>query len=101
MRCFHLNLTTISNRKNSKLLLILSISLMSALVITLDSKPLSTMALLSFNNSISASSTSIHKEKVTFTTLLTDLSQKGRWETLMNKAVQELRARHPDKDINI
>lgn len=74
---------------------------MLALIITLDSKPLSTMALLSSNISTSPSSITIHKEKVTITTLLTDLSQKGRWETLMNKALQELRARHPDKDINI
>jgi multiple sugar transport system substrate-binding protein len=58
------------------------------------------MAILSNNSSISASK-SIHKEKVTITTLLSDLSQKGRWELLLNKALQELRARHPDKDISI
>jgi len=74
---------------------------MLTLIATLDSKPLSTMAVMGFNNAVSPSSTPIHKEKVTITTLLTDLSQKGRWETLMNKALQELRARHPDKDINI
>lgn len=72
------------------------------LVVTLAPKPLSTMAILKSNNSsVSHSSQPIHKEKITITTLLSDLSQKGRWELLMNKALQELRTRHPDKDINI
>jgi multiple sugar transport system substrate-binding protein len=47
------------------------------------------------------SAPAVHTEKVTLTTVLTDLSQKGRWEILIGNALKELRIRHPEKVINI
>ncbi len=33
--------------------------------------------------------------------MLTDLSQKGRWEILIGNALNELRSRHPEEFINV
>jgi multiple sugar transport system substrate-binding protein len=41
------------------------------------------------------------KKKVSLTALLTDLSDAERWQWLFAPEMQELRARHPDIDIQI
>lgn len=41
------------------------------------------------------------KKQVTLRALLTDLSDAKRWQSLFAPAMQELRARHPDIDIQI
>jgi multiple sugar transport system substrate-binding protein len=46
-------------------------------------------------------SPTVHKETITLSTILTDLSQKGRWEKLIGNALDELRKRHPEEIINV
>ncbi|MDQ5876959.1 MAG: extracellular solute-binding protein, partial [Thermoproteota archaeon] len=44
---------------------------------------------------------SAQKEQVTLTAILEDQGDPGRWQTLLQPALQELRARHPDMDIQL
>ena len=41
------------------------------------------------------------KEQVTLRALLDNLAHPGRWDTLIQPALQQLRERHPDIDIQI
>jgi multiple sugar transport system substrate-binding protein len=41
------------------------------------------------------------QKEITLRALLDDLADPGRWDTLIQPALQELRARHPDANINI
>jgi multiple sugar transport system substrate-binding protein len=41
------------------------------------------------------------KRQITLTAILEDQGDPTRWNTLILPALQELRARHPDKDIQL
>jgi len=41
------------------------------------------------------------QKEITLRALLDNLADPGRWDTLIQPALQELRARHPDENINI
>jgi multiple sugar transport system substrate-binding protein len=41
------------------------------------------------------------QKEITLRTLLDNLADPGRWDSLIQPALQELRARHPDENINI
>ena len=44
---------------------------------------------------------SAQKEQITLTAMLEDQGEPGRWQSLLQPAMQELRARHPDVDIQL
>ena len=41
------------------------------------------------------------QKDITLRALLDNLADPGRWDTLIQPALQELRARHPDANINV
>lgn len=41
------------------------------------------------------------KEKVVLKAMLTDLGQIGKWDILIGEALQQLKAKHPDMDIQV
>lgn len=50
---------------------------------------------------LSAAQQAQQKKQVTLTAMLEDQGDPGRWKSLIQPAMQELRARHPDMDIQL
>src|SRR4051812_2658008 len=48
-----------------------------------------------------SSPASAQKGQVSLTAMLEDQGEPGRWQFLLQSAIQELRTRHPDMDIEI
>ena len=41
------------------------------------------------------------KKQVTLTAILEDQGDPGRWNSLLQRSIQELNAKHPDLDVSI
>ena len=57
--------------------------------------------LVGTSNFIPSSVSAQQKKQVMLTAMLTDLADPGRWKSLFQPAMQELKARHPDINIQI
>ena len=50
---------------------------------------------------LGATDISAEKSTVTLSAMLTDLTEKGRWEMLIGNALQELKSNHPETNIKM
>ena len=82
-------------KKYSIKLSIIHISLITALILITN-----IVAAVSFSASPSTA-TSAHKQQVTITAALDYLGDAKRWDIVLQPALQELRSRHPDIDIQL